>query len=221
MARKRKLHGHKKGGGRGYDRRSIKRRDPGERFLIVCEGEKTEPNYFDSFHLPGLINVDAQGYGVSPPKLVEKALELRRQSSRRRGRDPYDQVWCVFDKDDWNERDFDSAIRRAENQGLRVAYSNQAFEIWYLLHFHFYNSPMHRKDYENKLSELLDCPYDKSSLRMYDQLRSHQGTAIRNAKRLLGFYPNPQPAIDNPSTTVPILVEELNRFLPENRKNIA
>lgn len=67
MARKRKLHGHKKGGGRGYDRRSIKRRDPGERFLIVCEGEKTEPNYFESFHLPGLINVDAQGYGVSPP----------------------------------------------------------------------------------------------------------------------------------------------------------
>ena len=183
MARKRKLHGHKKGGGKGYNRRSIKRRDPGERFLIVCEGEKTEPNYFESFHLPGLINVDAQGYGVSPPKLVEKALELKRQSSRRRGRDPYDQVWCVFDKDDWNERDFDSAIKRAENQGLRVAYSNQAFEIWFLLHFHFYNSPMHRKDPENKLSELLDRPYDKSYLRMYDQLRSHQCAAIKNAKR--------------------------------------
>ena len=221
MASKRKLHGHKKGGGKGYNRRSIKRRDPGERFLIVCEGEKTEPNYFESFHLPGLINVDAQGYGVSPPKLVERALELRRQSSRRRGREPYDQVWCVFDKDDWNERDFDSAIRRAKNQGLRVAYSNQAFEIWYLLHFHFYNSPMHRKDYENKLSELLDCPYDKSSLSMYGQLLSKQGTAIKNARRLLGFYPIPQPAADNPSTTVHILVEELNRFLPENRRNTA
>ena len=221
MARRRKLHSHKKGGGKGYNRRSIRRRDPGERFLIVCEGEKTEPYYFENFHLPGLINVDAQGYGVSPPKLVERALALRRQSSRRRGRDTYDQVWCVFDKDDWNERDFDSAIRRAESQGLRVAYSNQAFEIWYLLHFHFYNSPMHRKDYENKLSELLDCPYDKSSPGMYGRLRFQQETAIKNARRLLALYPNPQPAVDNPSTTVHILVEELNRFLPENRRNTA
>ena len=80
---------------------------------------------------------------------------------------------------------------------------------------------MHRKDYKKKLSELLDCPYDKSSLDMYSQLRSQQDTAIKNARRLLGFYLNPRPALDNPSTTVHILVEELNRFLPENRKNTA
>ena len=219
MARRPKLHGHKKGGSSGYHRRSTRGRFPGERFLIVCEGEKTEPNYFNNYRVPGLIHVHAEGYGVSPPQLVDKALKLKRESSKRRHQDKYDQIWCVFDKDDWNEGDFDNAIKQAEKQGLNVAYSNQAFELWYLLHFHYYNSPMHRKDYENKLSELLDCPYNKKSLTMYDQLGSQQGTAIKNAKRLLESYTNPRPALDNPSHYSHILVEELNRFLPENRKN--
>lgn len=221
MARKRKLHGHRKGGGKGYRPRSIKKRIPGERFLIVCEGEKTEPNYFRSFRIPGLIDVHVEGVGVSPPRLVNVALSYMRETSGRRVHEPYDQIWCVFDRDEWNASDFSSAINRAETRGLKVAYSNQAFELWFLLHFHFFNSPMRRKDYERKLSELLGFPYNKNSLSMYDHLLSLQGTAIKNAKRLLEFYPVPRPALDNPSTTVHILVEELNRFLPENRRDTA
>ena len=219
MARKRKPSGRRKGGSKGYRPRSIMKRAPGERFLIVCEGEKTEPNYFNSFRLPGLIHVHAEGFGVSPPQLVEVALEIKRNSSRNRGHEPFDQIWCVFDRDDWTDSDFNNAIRQAENKGLKVAYSNQAFELWYLLHFHFCNSPLSRKDYENKLSELMDSPYSKNSSNMYDQLRPHQGMAAKNARRLIEFYPNPQPASDNPSTTVHILVEELNQFMLENRKN--
>ena len=219
MARKRKPSGRRKGGSKGYRPRTILKRSPGERFLIVCEGEKTEPNYFNSFRLPGLIYVHAEGFGVSPPQLVEVALEIKRNSSRNRGHEPFDQIWCVFDRDDWTDSDFNNAIRQAENKGLKVAYSNQAFELWYLLHFHYYNFPMHRKDYENKLSELLGCPYSKNSSDMYDQLRSQQSMAVKNARHLLKLYPNPQPASDNPSTTVHILVEELNQFMLENRKN--
>lgn len=219
MARKRKPCGRRKGGGKGYRSRLTRNRTPGERFLIVCEGKKTEPNYFRSFRLPGLIHVHAVGFGVSPPQLVEVALKMELNSSRKRGQEPFDQIWCVFDKDDWVDSDFNNAIRQAENKGLKVAYSNQAFELWYLLHFHFYNSPMNRKDYENKLSELLGYPYSKDSSDMYDRLRSQQSMAVKNARRLLELYPNPQPASDNPSTTVHVLVEELNRFMLENRKN--
>ena len=32
--------------GQSYGNRSVPERDEYERFLIVCEGEKTEPNYF-------------------------------------------------------------------------------------------------------------------------------------------------------------------------------
>lgn len=219
MARKRKPSGRRKGGSKGYRPRTILKRSPGERFLIVCEGEKTEPNYFNSFRLPGLIHVHAEGFGVSPPQLVEVALKMKRNSSKRRGHEPFDQIWCVLDRDDWTDNDFNSAIRQAENMGLKVAYSNQAFELWYLLHFHYYNFPMHRKDYENKLSELLGWPYSKNSSDMYVQLQSQQSKAVKNAWRLLELYPNPQPASDNPSTTVHILVEELNQFMLESRKN--
>ena len=217
MARRKQLRGHRKSGSRGYQRRSTGKRALGERFLIVCEGEKTEPNYFNKYRVPGLIHVRAVGFGVSPSQLVDIAFELRRESSGNRDQDKYDQVWCVFDKDDCNESDFNNAIMRAEKLELKVAYSNQTFELWYLLHFHFYNSPMHRKDYEKKLSELLDSPYRKNRTDMYDRLRSQQKIAIRYSKRLLGHYPNRRPALDNPSTTVHLLVEELNRFLPENR----
>lgn len=219
MARKRKPSGRRKGGGKGYRPRSILKRSPGERFLIVCEGEKTEPNYFNSFRLPGLIHVHAEGFGVSPPQLVEVALKMKRNSSRSGGHEPFDQVWCVFDRDDWIASDFNNAIRQAENKGLKVAYSNQAFELWYLLHFHYYHNPMRRKDYENKLSELLGFPYSKNSSDMYDLLRSQQSKAVKYAKRLLECYPHPRPASDNPSTTVHTLVEELNRFMLENRKS--
>jgi hypothetical protein len=40
-----------------------------------------------------------------------------------------------------------------------------------------------------------------------------QSQAIKNSKRLLEQYNPPQPAIDNPSTTVHLLVEELNKFV--------
>lgn len=205
MAKSKRRRVRKKG---RYDR-LINVRPVRQRFLIVCEGEKTEPNYFRSFRVPKLV-VDVKGLGVSPRQLVEKALSLKEQ-------DEYDQIWCVFDRDDLNVGAFNGAIQRAESQGLRVAYSNQAFELWYLLHFHFYNTPMRRIDYTEKLSELLPHPYLKNDLRMYDQLFSRQTTAIRNANRLLKQFSPLNPGTNDPSATVHMLVQELNRFLPETR----
>ena len=217
MAKKPKLHGHNKGGSRGYSDRSTGRMSPGKRFLIVCEGEKTEPNYFSNYSVPGLIDVHAEGYGVSPPQLVDMALKLKRNSSRQRDQDEFDQVWCVFDKDDWDGGEFNNSIKRAEGHGLKVAYSNQAFELWYLLHFYYYDTRMHRRRYVDRLSELLGHPYDKSASYMYERLYDRQETAIRNAERLLRQYSPPNPGADDPSTTVHQLVQALNRFLPGKR----
>lgn len=217
MAKRRKSHGHRKGGSRGYRPRSVGKKKIGERFLIVCEGEKTEPSYFESYGVPGLVDVHAEGFGVSPPQLVEIALDRKGNQSQRRNEDIYDQVWCVFDKDDWDDGVFNNAIQRAESQGLKVAYSNEAFELWFLLHFRFFDTPMHRKVFAGKLNELLDRPYKKNATDMYDQLYLKQGFAIKSAQRLLALYSPRNPAKDNPSTTVHLLVQELNRFLPGQR----
>ena len=197
---------------RNYRARRSDRQETIQRFLIVCEGEKTEPSYLGSFRGPALV-LDIRGFGINPRKLVDKALELGEEGE-------YEQVWCVFDRDECDVGDFNSALNRARSQEINVAYSNQAFELWYMLHYDFHNTAIPRQDYRRKLSKSLGREYRKNDPNMYDLLSSLQETAIQNAERLLGQYSPPFPAADDPSTTVHKLVKELNRFLPETRANL-
>jgi hypothetical protein len=174
----------------------------------VCEGEKTEPNYFNSFRVPkDVIQIEVKGVGENPSKLVESAKDLKKQED-------YAQVWCVFDRDNWLPQDFNNAIQNAENQNFNVAYSNEAFELWYVLHFEFLNTGIPRSDYCQKLTNLMGKKYKKNSEQIYDELINKQDIAIKNYKKLLEEYePRKNPVKDNPSTTVHLLVEELNKFI--------
>lgn len=110
-------------------------------FLIVCEGEKTEPNYFEKFRVPKKI-FDVVGIGANTASLVEKAIDLRGKSIVS-----YDEVWCVFDRDSFPAQNFNNALSLAKNNNINVAYSNEAFEIWYLLHFHYHDAATSRAQY--------------------------------------------------------------------------
>jgi hypothetical protein len=196
----------RKGTSRGYSDRKIGTRKLRERFLIVCEGEKTEPNYFKSFRVPKDV-IDIRGFGYNPSKLVEEAKKLKAQGD-------YNQVWCVFDRDDCPKQDFNNAITKAEDAGFKVAYSNQSFELWYVLHFEFLNSALPRQDYIRKLENSLKHKYKKNSDSIYEEIEHLQATAIKNATNLLKQYNKPNPESDNPSTTIHLLVEALNEFIP-------
>lgn len=192
---------------RGYSPRKVDTKEVRQRFLIVCEGEKTEPNYFRSFRVPkNVAEIDVKGVGENPSKLVNSAKDLKEQED-------YDQVWCVFDRDSWTPEDFNNAIGNAKNQGFKVAYSNEAFELWYVLHFEFLNTGIPRSDYLQKLNLLLNQRYQKNSEKIYDELFEKQSIAIKNAINLLNQYDPHNPVRDNPSTTVHLLVQELNRFV--------
>jgi hypothetical protein len=191
----------------GYKARVIDTRQPRQRFLIVCEGAKTEPNYFKSFRVPMDVRVRVIGLGEDPLTLVRSAADFNEQDS-------YDQVWCVFDRDSWPQDKFDNAINSARSKGFEIAYSNEAFELWYVLHFEFLNTGIPRAAYIAKMSEHLGKPYLKNSEDIYEVLLPLQPTAIRNAERLLDIYDPHYPGRDNPSTGVHKLVMELNQFLP-------
>lgn len=187
--------------------RKVDTRNIRERFLIVCEGAKTEPNYFRSFRVNReVFEVDIHGFGRNTLSLVEKAVELKA------GND-YDQVWCVFDRDSFPARIFNAAFEKATHEGIKIAYSNEAFELWYLLHFQFYDSAIKRKEYWKMLTQQLRHKYEKNSETIYEELLELQGNAIRNAKRLYASYTPCNPERDNPSTTVFELVEALNKFV--------
>jgi hypothetical protein len=186
---------------RSYMQRQLDQVEVRQRFLIVCEGKKTEPQYFERFRVPGLV-IRVEGVGMNTLRLVEEAI-------KKSNEDEYDQVWCVFDKDDFPIQNFENAIQHARQNNLQVAYSNQAFELWYVLHFEYLNSAIDRSAYMEKLTQYLGYEYKKNDPRIYEALKCRMETAIKNAERLMQQYHPPQPGRDDPSTTVHLLVIEL------------
>ena len=193
-------------------KRKLASRSAKKRILIVCEGKKTEPNYFKSFPVTSA-EVRVLGEGRSTKSLVSYAKELFNQAKLEKI--PYDQVWCVFDHDPgvFTKEQFNTAIQMANSYDFKVAYSHEAFELWYVLHFEYLNSAINRDQYIKKLTEHIKKPYKKNSVEMYDILLNKQDIAIKHAKKLLAIHAGLTPADSNPSTTVYQLVEELNTFI--------
>jgi hypothetical protein len=188
---------------RGRRGRRVGTRAVRQRFLIVCEGERTEPQYFKDFQVPGLV--------VTVKGVARSALQLVEEARKHRDTDDYDQVWCVFDRDDCEPDHIHRAFELARRLGFGIAFSNQAFELWYLLHFDYHHVALTRPDYGARLSQQLGRRYVKNSSGMYLFLLARQPMAIANARRLMALYDQWRPAHDDPSTTVHELVEELNK----------
>lgn len=193
-----------------YLRKVGGRGEPRPRFLIICEGEQTEPNYFRSFPTRPRAIVTVNGFGKSPQKLVEIANQKKEELEFE---DEKDQVWCVFDRDEWEIDEFNGAIKKAKDNGILVAFSNEAFELWFILHFELHTTGSSRGDYQRKLTKFLGSQYKKNSQNMYTLLFSKQLDALNNANKLYSRYKPNNPASDNPSTSVHFLVEELNKYL--------
>jgi hypothetical protein len=182
--------------------------------LIVCEGEVTEPSYFKQFRLSSA-TIKAVGEGYNTVTLVQRAVELSREEE-------YDQVWCVFDKDDFPAQDFNNAIQIAEASGLKVAYSNQAFEYWLILHFDDHQGGgMHRDQYCAKINDYLktfNISYDCKGKRITDDFfelmiaEGRQQDAIQRAKRNYDRFGHRSPAQEESSTTVFKLVREILKY---------
>jgi hypothetical protein len=179
------------------------------RILIVCEGEKTEPNYFRKFPANPEIHdgIDVYGTGYNTVSLINEAIRIKKLALKNK--EPYIEVWCVFDKDDFPAGLFENAIKLAEKNQIKCAYSIEAFEIWYMLHFHYYDSAFSRGQYKGKLSELLKKTYRKNDEEMFSLLKNRQNRAIQNAQKL--YYKQCLLPLgeQNPVTTVFQLVERL------------
>lgn len=188
-------------------------REVKQSFLIVCEGVRTEPDYFKAFRMT-TATVKAIGQAMNAVSLVNKAISIREADLKKKRE--YDQCWVVFDKDDFPAQDFNQAIALAKRNGFQVAYSNQAFEYWFLLHFNPYKGSIHRNNYAEMLSKLTGLSYSKCEgfgAVMYNRLINLQHQAIKNAKAVLAEISHGNPAMEESSTTVHLLVSELNRYL--------
>ncbi len=66
-----------------YLRRQTKARETRKKFLIVCEGEKTEVNYFKAFTVPKKIEFMVKGEGKNSLSLVNKPASTRPTNPNR------------------------------------------------------------------------------------------------------------------------------------------
>jgi RloB-like protein len=194
-------------------------------FLIICEGENTEPLYFKNFPVPSN-TVMIEGGCYTKTKLVDYALEISKKE-KYIGRE----IWCVFDYDlkpdeaETQPQDFNNAITKAESYGLKVAWSNDAFELWFVLHYQRLDVGHTRKE----LFPILKKEWKLESFRKIAKTRKFseghydrhiieggrlQKLAITRAKELHEKYIGREDFANLcPCTTVYLLVEELNKNL--------
>ena len=195
--------------------------------LIVCEGKNTEPSYFEQFKL-SLATIKTVGKGFNTVSLVNQASALSKKGE-------YEKVWCVFDADPKPDnpkqsQNFNDAIRIATAKGFGVAYSNQAFEYWLILHFEDHQGgAMNRADYEMKINSYihkLGANYDGTGNKIvteefFDLLMSIDektkteriDLAIARAERNYNKWSHHNPANEESTTRVFELVRELISYL--------
>ncbi len=202
---------------RGKPGRRGPQREPYDRVLIACVGERTEAQYFQELRdVWGIstANVVIVPSGLDPMGLVKLAKKKRREE-RRNGED-YDRIYCVFDHDD--QAHFESASQAAEKAGFRLARSWPCFEFWFLLHFEYTRQPFGRSGGKSKCDNCISAlklhlpGYTKQGKGRFRELEGRLDDAMTRADQALTDAQSTKE--HNPSTEV----HELVRYLKSIKK---
>jgi hypothetical protein len=126
-------------------RRRTETRTPRKTLVLFCEGERSEPDYFEALkrepqvrELAAVdVRIDEDSAGSDPLTLVRAAICARERAQGAEGE--IDEFWCVFDVE-WktyrrNHPTLMEAVRLAHDNDIRLAISNPCFELWLVLHF--------------------------------------------------------------------------------------
>ncbi|MFP5041138.1 RloB family protein [Parasediminibacterium sp. JCM 36343] len=200
-------------------------------FLIVCEDENTEPEYFEHFQkqIPkDTIFLKPVGTGRDAKGVVEQAIKERDKLSLEAKKD-VDVVWAVFDKDDADEnatkiKRFEDAFEIAKDNSIEPAYSNEVFELWLLLHLTNVDSAISlpRAEVYNLLQEKIrknkaysTFVYEHGNANILEIIYEigNQALAISRAEVLFEKQRRHKPIEANSSTTVHMLVKKLLEWI--------
>lgn len=158
--------------------------------LIICEGQKTEPNYFnklkEKYHLSNIII--PKNTKPSPSSVVRVAMEKQREYKLDAKNSI---IYCVFDRDE--HKDIDNALDMIKAKSFNAILSSVCFEIWYLLHFeyttHIFSSFDEIKNRLVKIPSINN--YDKEPGDYTEFLNDKNiNSAISNAKKLQEYCKN-------------------------------
>lgn len=204
-------------------RREHPKRIQPEYHLIVTEGTNTEPAYFEAIkekinvQYRGRVQLDIFGEGDNTVNLFKRTRQHVLDNPNG-----YRHVWVVYDTDDFPAAHIDKVpklcdLYSTEETEYHAVWSNQCVELWYLLHFSFMRSDLHRMEYWHKLSKRLigigAGIYEKNRVDMYVILEPFMDSAIENAKKLAVINEGKEPSQSAPGTKIYELVEKLRAYL--------
>lgn len=191
-----------------------------DKVLIVCEGEKTEPNYFnelkDHYRLNSA-NIKVTGECDSDPLSVFEYSRQKYREAKDAG-DPYDRVYCVFDRDRHTNylQALDTIARAQPNTTYFSVTSVPCFEYWLLLHFVYTNQPFHATGDNSICTKVIQelkqywPDYEKGASSIFTRLLDQIDFAKSNAKRALQSAEENH--TENPCTRVHELVDYLQNL---------
>ena len=188
-------------------------RDPRKRFVLLCEGQNTEPHYFNAvkeLYADALVDIEIEG-GVGVPETIARSAAKRSRALAKEAKSSFqenDEVWAVFDRDE--HPNFDRAVDICRGAGVRVARSNPCFELWLVLHFGGYDKPGKAKDVQKHLRTLCD-EYGRSNGKRVNcaPILSKIQEAEKRAQSQLKARERDGKAFSAPSTTVGVLTEAI------------
>ena len=190
-------------------------------YLIICEGKETEPNYFNG--LKQKINekfgdrisivpaIKIKGTGLNTESLVKYAKQYINKSPK-----VYGQVWVVFDKDDYNDEQFNKAI---ENCDYNACWSNPNFELWLLAHLKKVTRYIYKDDILDELSKEFQKnglgEYNKNDANIFEKVTKDGKihNAIKNCEYMENLNKEGQASERNPMTKVYKIVDGLKEYL--------
>ncbi|MBX9572169.1 MAG: RloB family protein [Candidatus Obscuribacterales bacterium] len=173
-------------------KRGRPKRQPYDSVLIVCEGAKTEPNYFQEIRVlerlsSAHVKIIPSTLGTDPLNVVKSAIE---EFEKTRS---FDKIYVVFDRDD--HLNYDNAIVKAEatdkklknNEKKAVTFeaivSVPSFEFWLLLHFADVQAWFHRDEIMQRLKQHI-ANYEKGMNNTFASTRPHLEVAKQRGSHL-------------------------------------
>jgi len=215
-----------------YRGKNKNHREMHPKIFVWSHTERAEIEYFQDFknHLETPLLMPRKEICWTPQELLGKIIEWKRKNIDEKDND---QVWCIFDVDDFykkedDKKEFLRAIKNATDNNIKIAYINECFELWVLLHFEIPSAPICRgKDIEKKIQQAFKrngLGIFKKNKKVFQILLPFQSRAIENAKKILPieFKKNNWEKIlsnvGNPSTSIHLLIEEINRLIGDGKK---
>jgi hypothetical protein len=185
-------------------RGGLKERDR-PRILVICGGARTEPGYLKGLRASrrdAAIDINVRVKARSPEQLVDYTTKIVRAD--------FDEVWCVFDVDEF---DIEAAVQAARRLRIGLAVSNPCFELWLLRHFE--ECRRHLANYDAVVAKLRK--YQPNYDKMIADFADYAGGVVNAVSRAKKLEPTGDAHTVNPSTSVWRLIE---RIIPADSENL-